>query len=89
VQEVLVAEFNCTNATGKRLTAKKGAVNARPWYTNVRVPDDTARDKYRMVNAMVAYAIHNGETVTSKITVIVPKGERPRLNCRIVWLPEL
>src|SRR5688572_674531 len=39
--EVLVAEFNCTNATGKRLTAKRGSINARPWYLNVRIPDET------------------------------------------------
>lgn len=87
--DILVAEFNCINATGKRLTAKKGTVSARPWYTNVRVPDETTKDKYKVVNAMAGYAIRNGQTITNKIIVIVPKGERPKLNCRIIYLADL
>lgn len=86
--EFLIAEFNCLNATGKRLTAKKGLVNARAWYTDVRVPDEAAKGKYRTINAQVGYAIRNGQTITNKIIVIVPRGERPRFNCRTVSLPE-
>jgi hypothetical protein len=88
-EEILIAEFNCTNAKGKRLTVKKGTVNAKPWYTNARVPDDSSKNKYRIVNVMVGYAIHDGQTLTNRIVVIVPKGERPRLNCRMVYLPEI
>ena len=87
--EVQVAEFNCTNATGKRLTAKKGSVSARPWYTNVRIPDETTKEKYRTVNAQVGYAIRSGQTFTSRIIVIVPKGEQPRINCRLIFIPEI
>jgi hypothetical protein len=86
---VLLAEFNCTNATGKRLTAKKGSVNAKPWYNNVRVPDESTKDKYKTVNAQIGYAIHNGQTLTNRIIVIVPKGDRPKVNCRTVYLPEI
>jgi hypothetical protein len=84
-----VAEFNCINATGKRLTAKKGVVNAKPWYTNVKIPDEQAKDTYRMVNAQAGYAIQNGQTVTTKIIVIVPDNEKPKLNCRMIYFPEL
>jgi hypothetical protein len=87
--EVQIAEFNCTNATGKRLTAKKGLVNAKPWYSNVKIPDELAKDKYKMVNAQVGYAIRNGQTSTTRIIVIVPKGERPKINCRIIYFPEV
>jgi hypothetical protein len=87
--EVMVAEFNCTNATGKRLTAKKGTVSARPWYSNVRVPDESAKGKYKTISAQVGYALRNGQTVTNRIIVIVPKGERPKMNCRIIYLPEV
>lgn len=87
--EIQVAEFNCINATGKRLTSKKGSVNARPWYTNARVPDESAKNKYKTINAQVGYAIRSGETLTNRIIVIVPKGERPKLNCRIIYLPDL
>jgi hypothetical protein len=87
--EIQIAEFNCTNATGKRLTQKKGTVNAKPWYTMVRVRDESVKDKYRTVNAQVGYAIRSGQTITNRIIVIVPKGERPKINCRIIYLPEL
>lgn len=86
---VMVAEFNCINATGKRLTAKKGSVSAKPFYTNARVRDETVKDKYKTVSAQIGYALRNGQTITSRIIVIVPKGERPKLNCHIIYLPEV
>ena len=87
--EVVIAEFNCVNATGKRLTAKKGTVAARPWYTTVRIPDETVKDKYRVINAQVGYAIRVGQTISTRIIVIVPEGERPKFNCRMIYIPEL
>lgn len=87
--EVQVAEFNCKNATGKRLTSKKGIISAKPWFTNVRVQDEAAKDKYKMVNAQVGYAIRNGQTITNRIIVIVPKGEKPAMNCQIIYLQEV
>jgi hypothetical protein len=87
--EILLAEFNCTNATGKRLTAKKGSVSAKPWYSSVKVSDETAKDKYKIVNAQVGYAIRNGQTLATRIIVIVPKIERPKINCRIIYLPDI
>ena len=87
--EIQVAEFNCKNATGKRLTAKKGTINAKPWYTNVRVQDDAVKDKYKTVYAQVGYAIRNEQTITTRIIVIVPKGERPKMNCHIIYLQEV
>jgi hypothetical protein len=87
--EVMLAEFNCTNATGKRLTAKKGSVSAKPWYSNVKVPDETTKEKYKIVNAQVGYAIRNGQTIANRIIVIVPKIERPKINCRIIYLPDI
>jgi hypothetical protein len=90
-EEVKVAEFNCRNATGKRLTSKSGAVNARIWYAQVKVPNDVKGEKepaYKFISALAGHAIRNGETISNKIIVIVPKGERPRINCRIIYLPE-
>lgn len=87
--EIQIAEFNCVNATGKRLTAKKGTVAAKPWYTNVRIPDETVKEKFRMVYAQAGYAIRDGQTISNKLIVIVPKGERPKFNCRMAYFPEL
>ena len=88
-EEIVVGEFNCKNATGKRFTAKTGKVNAKAWYSQVKLYDETQSSKYRFVNAMVGYAIRNGETLTNKIIVIVPKGEKPKMSCRAIYLPEL
>jgi hypothetical protein len=87
--DIMIAEFNCTNATGKRLTAKKGTVSAKPWYSNVRIPDESVKDKYRTVSAQVGYALRVGQAVTSRIIIIVPKGERPKMNCRLIYLPDI
>jgi len=87
-EEIVVGEFNCKNATGKRLTAKTGKINAKAWYSQVKLYDETQSSKYRFVNAMVGYAIRNGETLTNKIIVIVPKGEKPKLSCRAIYFPE-
>lgn len=87
-EEIVVGEFNCKNATGKRLTAKTGKLNAKAWYSQVKLYDETQSSKYRFVNAMVGYAIRNGETITNKIIVIVPKGEKPKMSCRTIYLPE-
>src|SRR5947199_4682471 len=67
--EIPVAEFSCKNASGKRLTSKSGKVNAKPWFTQVKVPDETQKDKFKFINAQVGYAIRNGQTVTTKIIV--------------------
>lgn len=85
---MLLAEFNCRNANGKRLTSKSGKVNAKPWYTYTRVPEDPQATKFRMIKAQAGYAIKNGETINAKIIVIVPKGERPVMQCRTVYYPD-
>mgnify|MGYP001770783391 CR=1 FL=1 len=86
--EIVIAEFNCRNATGKRLSSKSGKVNAKPWHTQVKLYDEPT-SKYKMVNAQVGYAIKNGQTYSNRIIVIVPKGERPKITCRVVYFPEM
>jgi hypothetical protein len=88
-EDVAVGEFSCKNATGKRLTSKTGKINAKAWYMQVKLYDETQSSKYKFVNAQIGYAVRNGETLTTKIIVIVPKGERPKMNCRTIYLPEL
>lgn len=86
--ELLIAEFNCRNATGKRLTSKNGKVNAKPWFMQVKVADETQSTKYKIVKAQVGYAIKNGETISTKIIVIVPKSERPVVTFNAVDYPQ-
>ncbi len=80
--ETLLADFTVKNATGKRLTAKSGKLNAKPWYTQVKLSDGTK------VQAQAGYILRIGESITNKIIVIVPKGERPNINCRMVNIQE-
>lgn len=80
--ETMLADFTVKNATGKRLTSKSGKVNAKPFYCYVKLGDGTK------VNAQAGYAVKNGESITNKIIVIVEKGQRPKVNCRTVYIQE-
>ena len=82
----LIASFNCTNANGKRLTAKSGTVKARDFYVNAKV-NENGKEVSQSVKA--GYIFRNGETIKNNIIVLVPKGERPVINCAPNNLPEL
>jgi hypothetical protein len=82
----LIATFNCTNANGKRLTAKGGTVKARDFFVNAKV-NEGGKEISRTVNA--GYIFRNGETIKTNIIVLVPKGDRPVMNCTLNNLPEL
>jgi hypothetical protein len=82
----LVASFSCLNANGKRFTSKGGNVKAKDFYVNVKVKEND-KDVYR--SAKAGYIFRNGETISNNIIVLVPKGERPKMQCIINSLPEL
>jgi hypothetical protein len=82
----LLATFNCSNANGKRLTAKSGTVKARDFYVPVKVKQD---GKEVSQSVAAGYMFRNGETVKDNIIVLVPKGERPVMQCTINNLQEL
>jgi archaellum component FlaG (FlaF/FlaG flagellin family) len=82
----LLASFNCTNANGKRLTAKSGAVKAREFYLNAKVQEN-GKEVTKAVKA--GYIFRNGETLKTNMIVLVPKGERPMIQCTINELPQL
>jgi hypothetical protein len=82
----LIVSFNCTNANGKRLTAKSGTVKARDFYVNAKVQEN-GKEVTKAVKA--GYIFRNGETLKNNIIVLVPKGERPVMQCTVNNLPEL
>jgi hypothetical protein len=82
----LIVSFSCTNANGKRLTAKSGTVKARDFYINAKVQEN-GKEVTRAVKA--GYIFRNGETLKNNIIVLVPKGERPVIQCTVNNLPEL
>jgi hypothetical protein len=82
----LLASYNCTNANGKRLTAKSGTVKARDFYLNAKVQEN-GKEITKAVKA--GYIFRNGETLKTNIIVLVQKGERPVIQCTPNNLPEL
>jgi hypothetical protein len=86
--EMEIAEFYCKNATGKRLTSKSGHLKVKPWFTKAKISDGAQPAKYKLVDAQVGFALLNGQTVSEKIVVIVPKGERPQISCRPATFPQ-
>ena len=82
----LIATYNCNNANGKRLTAKSGTIRARDFYVNAKVME-AGKEVNQSVKA--GYIFRNGETIKTNIIVLVPKGERPVMNCTLNSLPEL
>lgn len=81
-----IATFSCINANGKRFTSKGGGVKAKEFYVNVKVREDN-KDVTR--SAKAGYIFRNGETISNNIIVLVPKGERPKIQCMIQSLNEL
>ncbi len=78
----LIATFYCSNANGKRLTAKGGDVSVKDFDVPVKVNDKT-------MNVKAGYIFRNRETVRNNIIVLVSKGDRPAIQCTLNYLPEL
>lgn len=78
----LVASFSCINANGKRLTSKGGQVKAKDFMVQVKMND-------KMVPVKAGYIFRNGESIRDNIIVLVPKDERPKIQCVVNYLPEL
>jgi len=82
----LLATYNCSNANGKRLTAKSGNVKARDFYVTTKVKEGD-KEVNRTVKA--GYIFRNGETLKTNIIVLVPLNERPVISCSLNSLPEM
>ncbi len=81
----LLADFDCLNATGKRLTSKRGSVKAREFsapYTTITKGTD-GKDITNTVSVRVGNMFRNGDTMTDNFIVIVPAGERPKMKARV------
>ena len=82
----VMAEFDCINATGKRLTLKSAKVKAREFnapyvYTS---KDANGKDFRNNVQVKVGNMLKNGETIYNNFTVILQDGERPIMRVRII-----
>lgn len=86
----VMAEFDCLNATGKRLTSKSAKVKAREFntpYTYTTKGTD-GKDFKHNVTVKVGNMLKNGETIYNNFTVILPDGERPNMRVRVIDVVE-
>lgn len=81
-----LAGFQCLNANGKRFTSKSANINARDFYITVKKMVDK---KEVLETVKAGYIFRNGETLKTNVIVLVPKGERPVIQCTPNTLPEL
>ncbi|HLL97228.1 MAG TPA: hypothetical protein VK404_19805 [Spirosoma sp.] len=80
-----LAQFDCLNATGKRLTSKGTLLAARLFVVPYRqsVKNQEGKLVTTTTNVEAGHMLRNGETVTGNFIVIVPEGERPRVQVRV------
>lgn len=76
-----VAQFNCLNATGARLTSKEAIINAPACNVLANVEDKDADGKIKINKRFVqiGYWIKAGETIHADAIVIVPLDEMPKI----------
>jgi len=81
----LLATFDCLNATGRRMTSKSGNLSARPFVVPYRqtVKNAEGKDVTTTTSVPAGFILRNGESVTSRIIVIVPASEQPQMRVRI------
>lgn len=81
----VLADYDCLNATGMRLTNKGGQVKAKPFMVPYQTSTKTADGKTVTTTTPVqaGYWLRNGETVSNNFIVIVPQGEKPQMRVRV------
>lgn len=77
-----IARFECTNATGKRLTSKGANVKAKAFKVPFTQNNTT-------IQVEGGFLLKNGSKVSTDLIVIVPKGEKPKFKVRIQDFAEM
>ncbi|MEO5647825.1 MAG: hypothetical protein ABIQ56_05650 [Chitinophagaceae bacterium] len=87
----MLVNFECNNATGKRLTSKGGKVYAKLFYIPLKTTEKDSEGKSytKTTSTKAGYIFRNGDTIQDKIIVIVPRGERPVMRAVVNSLQEL
>ncbi|WP_228724152.1 ABC transporter permease [Spirosoma sp. KUDC1026] len=81
----LLANFDCLNANGARMTSKSATVRARPFIVPYSTSTKNAEGKTvtTTVQVQAGHMLENGETVSENIIVLVPEGELPIMKVRM------
>lgn len=81
---ISLAEVNCINATGAKLTSKKLDLKLKPQNVNVTYWAYTKDGKYQsfLIPIIAGYYLDSGDSVNDNAIFIVPKGESPNVSVR-------
>jgi hypothetical protein len=81
-----LARFDCTNATGYRLTAKSTTLRVQEFWVPVKseYKDSEGKIRYEVKRMMAGFALQDGESIRDNFIVIVPLGEKPDLKVTVL-----
>jgi hypothetical protein len=81
----LLAEFDCLNANGMRMTSKSGRVRAQPFMVPYQTSTKNAEGKTitTTIQVQAGHWLRNGESVSQDFIVFVPQGEEPEMRVRV------
>lgn len=81
---IKVAELDCINATGAKLTSKKIELKLKPQNVNVTYWAYTKDGKYQsfIIPIVAGYYLDENDSISDNAIFIVPSGETPEVNVR-------
>lgn len=85
-----LAQFNCLNATGARLTNKMATMQLQPCKVMAKVEDKSCDGNSTTINTRLVelgYWIRPGETVSKTYPMYVPQNEKPKIT--VTFNPEV
>lgn len=84
VTDTKIAELDCINATGAKLTSKKLELKMKPHNVNVTYWAYTKDGKYQssVIPIVAGYYLDKGDSVNDTAIFIVPEGQTPEVNVR-------
>ena len=84
VSDIKIAELDCINATGAKLTSKKLELKMKPQNVNVTYWSYSKEGKYQssVIPIVAGYYLDEGDSVNDTAIFIVPQGQTPDINLR-------
>lgn len=84
ISNIEIAELDCVNATGAKLTSKKMVLKLKPQNVNVTYWAYSKDGKYQsfVIPIVAGYFLDAADSVNDTAIFIVPTGETPNVNVR-------
>lgn len=84
--ELVFSRFDCTNATGYRLTAKNATLALPGFFQPVKVlvTGQSGKTQFGIQRLMTGFGIRPWETVRKRVIFIVPLNEQPQIRVSVL-----